>query len=463
MAHDATWSLDGQSLVYARGEELYLSRNDGTQAKRLATTPGRAHWIRWSPDGRHLRFTLIDSKGHRRSLWEASADGTDLRVLPFQWGEERPQECCARARSSERNYAEERDDRCRLQWTERDEGDPMTLEHSGLAAAANIDRDRVKQLTEEQQAKLTASTPTSGEYFERASKVMPGGVPSSFQQNKPWPVYIERGTGAQVWDVDGSEYIDFHNGFGVMCVGHANPKIAAAVKQQVDEGTHFAAPTEGSIVVAEELKRRFGLPQWRFTNSGTESTMDAVHLARGATGRDMLLKIEGSYHGHHDSVMVSVYPPIEALGERDDPVSVPYGAGYPRALTELTRAVPVQRRRRAGERARQARRQGRRPDHGAGDDEHQHRSAGRGLPAARARADQAARRDPDLRRGKDRGDDLRGRRDGSLRRAARRDRPCQGDLRRLPRRRDRHERRAGTAGRRRTPSTSTAPSTATRW
>ena len=125
-----------------------------------------------------------------------------------------------------------------------------------------------------------------------------------------------------------------------MCVGHANPTIAAAVKARVDEGTHFAAPTEGSIVVAEELSRRFGLPQWRFTNSGTESTMDAVHLARGATGRDMMLKIEGSYHGHHDAVMVSVYPPLEALGDRDDPVSVPFGAGYPRALTELTRAVP---------------------------------------------------------------------------------------------------------------------------
>ena len=68
--------------------------------------------------------------------------------------------------------------------------------------------------------------------------------------------------------------------------------------------------------------------------------MDAVHLARGATGRDMILKIEGSYHGHHDSVMVSVYPPLEALGERDDPISVPYGGGTPRALTELTRAVP---------------------------------------------------------------------------------------------------------------------------
>src|SRR3954463_9387740 len=183
-------------------------------------------------------------------------------------------------------------------------------------------------------------TPRSGEYYERAKKVMPAGVPSSFQVNDPWPVYIERGQGADVWDVDGNEYVDFHNGFGVMCVSHANPKIAAAVKEQVDNGTHFAAPTEGSIIVAEELTRRFGLSQWRFTNSGTESTMDAVHLARGATGRDVMLKIEGSYHGHHDAVMVSVYPELEELGDRDDPVSVPYGAGYPRALTELTRAVP---------------------------------------------------------------------------------------------------------------------------
>jgi glutamate-1-semialdehyde 2,1-aminomutase len=143
-----------------------------------------------------------------------------------------------------------------------------------------------------------------------------------------------------VWDVDGNEYLDFHNGFGVMCVGHANPTIAAAVKARMDEGTHFAAPTEGSIIVAEELKRRWGLPHWRFTNSGTESTMAAVHLARGATGRDLMLKIEGSYHGHHDAVMVSVYPSLEELGDRDNPHSVAYGAGYPHALTDLTHVVP---------------------------------------------------------------------------------------------------------------------------
>ncbi len=95
MAQDAAWSPDGQSLVYARGEELYLSRSNGAQARRLATTPGRAHWIRWSPDGRHLRFTLTDPKDpYRRSLWELSADGADLHVLPFRWGEERPGECC---------------------------------------------------------------------------------------------------------------------------------------------------------------------------------------------------------------------------------------------------------------------------------------------------------------------------------------------------------------------------------
>jgi glutamate-1-semialdehyde 2,1-aminomutase len=215
----------------------------------------------------------------------------------------------------------------------------MTVETTTAGRTA-IDRKRIAELTEREMARLTERTPESKRRYERAVKVMPGGVPSSFQENDPWPVYVERGEGTRVWDVDGHEYVDFHNGFGVMCIGHANPTVGAAVKARVDLGTHFAAPTDGSIVVAEELTRRFGLPQWRFENSGTEATMDAVHLARGATGRDVILKIEGSYHGHHDAVMVSVYPELEELGDRDDPRSVPYGAGYPRALTELTRAVP---------------------------------------------------------------------------------------------------------------------------
>src|SRR5215208_3781152 len=207
-------------------------------------------------------------------------------------------------------------------------------------AAPHIDRDRVDALTARERVVYRERTTRSGEYFERARTVMPGGVPSQFQLNDPWPVYVERGLGAQVWDVDGNEYVDFHNGFGVMCVGHANPTVAAAVKARMDQGTHFAAPTEGSITVAEELRRRWGLPHWRFTNSGTESTMDAVHLARGLTGNNVIIKIEGTYHGHHDAVMVSVKPPPEAMGPRERPESVPYGLGYPAEMTALTRAVP---------------------------------------------------------------------------------------------------------------------------
>jgi glutamate-1-semialdehyde 2,1-aminomutase len=207
-------------------------------------------------------------------------------------------------------------------------------------AASTIDPARVAALAERERARLIERTRESGAYYERAKTVMPAGVPSQFQRNEPWPVYLERGQGSKVWDVDGNEYVDFHNGFGVMCVGHANPVIAAAVKARMDEGTHFAAPTEGSIVVAEELRRRWGLPHWRFTNSGTESTMDAIHLARGFTGRDVIVKIEGTYHGHHDAVMVSVKPPAAAMGDRERPASVPYGSGYPEAMTALTRAVP---------------------------------------------------------------------------------------------------------------------------
>jgi glutamate-1-semialdehyde 2,1-aminomutase len=192
---------------------------------------------------------------------------------------------------------------------------------------------------EREWARYRERTAASGEHFARASAVMPGGVPSQFQKNDPWPVYVRGGRGAHVTDVDGNEYLDFHNGFGVMCVGPANPAIVRAVSERAAQGSHFAAPTEGSITVARELRRRFGLPQWRFTNSGTESTMAAIHLARGATGRDLVLKIEGSYHGHHDAVMVSVRPPIDQLGPRDEPGSIPFGGGHPDAVTELTKAI----------------------------------------------------------------------------------------------------------------------------
>src|SRR6185503_9468833 len=107
-----------------------------------------------------------------------------------------------------------------------------------------------------------------------------------------------------------------------------------------DLGTHFAAPTEDAVIVAEELQKRWNLPRWRYTNSGSESTMDAIRIARAHTGRDVVLKIFGSYHGHHDTVMVSIGVEYDRIGDRDNLASLPYGAGIPQAVVDMTIAVP---------------------------------------------------------------------------------------------------------------------------
>jgi glutamate-1-semialdehyde 2,1-aminomutase len=165
-------------------------------------------------------------------------------------------------------------------------------------------------------------------------------VASSFQDQAPHPIYIVEGSGSKVVDLDGNEYSDFHNGFGVMVVGHAHPTIAAAIAETAPKGTHFAAPNASAVRVARELSRRFRLPKVRFSNSGTEATLDAVRLGRAFSGKDGLAKIEGSYHGHHDAVMVSVHPDPSKIGPRAHPVSVPQSAGIPQALLDLTVVVP---------------------------------------------------------------------------------------------------------------------------
>src|SRR3954469_3919818 len=203
-----------------------------------------------------------------------------------------------------------------------------------------LDRTRIAELTERETARLNERTPKSGEMFRRADAVLSGGVASSYQVREPWPIYLERGDGPRVWDVDGNEFLDFHNGFGSMVQGHANPHIGRAVSERYARGTHFAAPTEDAVVVGEELARRWGLPKWRYTNSGSESTMDAIRIARGLTGRETIVKIFGSYHGHHDAVMVSIGVDYDKIGDRDDLASLPYGAGIPQAVVDLTVAVP---------------------------------------------------------------------------------------------------------------------------
>ena len=206
--------------------------------------------------------------------------------------------------------------------------------------ANKIDPNRVAGLTKSMEEKLRLRTRKSGEFIEEARQVLPGGVASSFQVHAPHPIFIVDGHGSQVTDLDGNEYSDFHNGFGVMVVGHAHPKIAEAIAEVAKKGTHFAAPNQSAVRVARELSRRFRLPKVRFSNSGTEATLDAVRLGRALTGKEGLLKIEGSYHGHHDSVMVSVHPDPNEMGPRAKPVSVPHSAGIPQALLDLTVVVP---------------------------------------------------------------------------------------------------------------------------
>ena len=209
----------------------------------------------------------------------------------------------------------------------------------GISAPVTLDRERIKELSDREESILEQRTGASDAMYERAKLSLSAGVASSYQARDPWPIYLERGNGPRVWDVDGNEFWDFHNGFGSMVQGHAHPAIGKAIQDRYSLGTHFAAPTEDAIVVAEELSRRWGLPKWRYTNSGSESTMDAIRIARGMTGRDDVVKIFGSYHGHHDTVMVSIGVAYDSIGDGDNLASLPYGAGIPQSTIDHVHAV----------------------------------------------------------------------------------------------------------------------------
>lgn len=175
---------------------------------------------------------------------------------------------------------------------------------------------------------------------DRARKVMPLGVPSSFQAYDPHPVVVRKAWAAYMEDVDGNQYVDYDMGFGALFAGHMNPFVRAAITEQLDNGTLFVTPCESNAEVAEMLGERYGLPMWRFTNSGTEATMDAIRVARGVTGREKIVKVEGGYHGHHDEVMISMKPPVAEAGPADSPKAIPGTAGITRAVLADTKVVP---------------------------------------------------------------------------------------------------------------------------
>lgn len=205
--------------------------------------------------------------------------------------------------------------------------------------SVQIDTARVEQLTKEQEAQLAERWPRSLAFAERAGRSLAGGVSCAWHALDPYTLYGDHAEGSKVWDLDGNEYIDLHNGYGVTIVGHAHPKVVEAVRRRVALGTHFALPTEDAVVAAEYLQQRFGLPLWRFKNTGSEATMDAVRIMRAATGRDLVIKVEGAYHGSADGLAFSYWIDPAEGGPRERPVPVANTGGIPGAYAEPLRIV----------------------------------------------------------------------------------------------------------------------------
>jgi glutamate-1-semialdehyde 2,1-aminomutase len=199
---------------------------------------------------------------------------------------------------------------------------------------------RAREITRRELASYAERTKGSQKATERARLVMPMGVPSSFQAYDPHPIVVTRAQGSWMEDIDGNRYTDYDMGFGALFAGHCHPLVRAAIEDQLDNGTLFVTPCETNAEVAEMLAARYGLPMWRFTNSGTEATMDAIRVARGATGREKIVKVEGGYHGHHDEVMISMKPPLDKAGPADNPTPIPGTAGITAAVLADTIVIP---------------------------------------------------------------------------------------------------------------------------
>ncbi|MBI1788611.1 MAG: glutamate-1-semialdehyde 2,1-aminomutase [Acidobacteria bacterium] len=173
--------------------------------------------------------------------------------------------------------------------------------------------------------------------FERAQKVIPGGVNSpvrAFRGVGGNPLFIARGEGSHIWDADGNRYIDYVGSWGPLLLGHAHPVVLDALREALVCGTSFGAPTEKEIELAEEIRRAVpSMEVVRLVNSGTEATMSAIRLARGFTGRDLTVKFEGCYHGHVDSLLVKAGSGMATLGIADT-------RGVPKSFCDTTIALP---------------------------------------------------------------------------------------------------------------------------
>ncbi|WP_044481754.1 glutamate-1-semialdehyde 2,1-aminomutase [Paenibacillus antibioticophila] len=177
----------------------------------------------------------------------------------------------------------------------------------------------------------------SRQAFEQAKKVLPGGVNSpvrAFKSVGLTPIYLDHGAGSRVFDIDGNQYIDYVGSWGPLIMGHAHPEVVSALQETASKGTSFGAPTLLETKMAELVAERVpSIDIVRMVNSGTEATMSAIRLARGYTGRSKIMKFEGSYHGHADSLLIKAGSGVATLGLPDSP-------GVPEGVAANTIAVP---------------------------------------------------------------------------------------------------------------------------
>jgi glutamate-1-semialdehyde 2,1-aminomutase len=180
------------------------------------------------------------------------------------------------------------------------------------------------------------------EMYRRALKALPGGTDSNFRAWGEDTVYVDRGKGGRIWDLDGNEFVDLRMGYGPVVLGHADDRVDEAVHEAVRKGVSFSLTSEQEVRTAELIKELTGWVEMvRMTASGTESTMHAIRVARAYTSRDKIVKFEGQYHGMHDYALISVLPDdVSTLGDRDNPVRLAWGRGIPQAVVQTVIPAP---------------------------------------------------------------------------------------------------------------------------
>jgi glutamate-1-semialdehyde 2,1-aminomutase len=187
----------------------------------------------------------------------------------------------------------------------------------------------IKEMLEHERKQIEENNPVSLAAIRRSVNKMPAGVPSSIFSVAPFPLTVVSGHGSKITDIDGHQRVDYGNGYGTTVFGHANPHITAAIERRVRDGIFFGALGEEVVDWAEMMAERFRLDWIRFSNSGTEANMDAIRIARGVTGRDKILKVEGAYHGTWPALFISTSPDVTKAKTPFTPVPVGQGINEP--------------------------------------------------------------------------------------------------------------------------------------